>query len=86
MKLDLAGYRKESEADPAEYQAIVGSLMYIALATKPDISFAVSALSRYSSRSLAGHLTAAKPVLRFLKSTAHHRLYFSSEGSSEIIG
>ena len=37
------------EVHPAEYQAIVGSLMYVALATRPDISFAVSALSRYNS-------------------------------------
>ena len=59
--------------------------MYIALTTRPDISFAVSALSRYSSRRLASHLTAAKRVLRFLKSTVH-RQHFSSEGNSEITG
>ena len=60
VKLDLAEHRKEREADPAEYQAIVGSLMYIALATRPDISFTVSALSRYSSCLLASYSTAAK--------------------------
>ena len=60
VKLDLAEHRKEREADPAECQAIVGSLMYIALATRPDISFAVSALSRYSSCPLASLFTAAK--------------------------
>ena len=32
------------------------------------------------------HLTAAKRVLRFLRSTAHHRLFFSSEGNSEMTG
>ena len=84
VKLGLAEHNKERKADPAEYQAIVGSLMYVALATRPDISFAVSALGRYNSSPLASHLTAAKRVLRFLKSTAHHRLHFSSEGNSEI--
>ena len=49
-QVDLAKHRTEREADPVEYQAIVGSPMYIALPTRPGISFAVSALSRYSSR------------------------------------
>ena len=53
------------EAEPAEYQAVVGWLMYIALATRPDISFAVSALSRYSTHPHESQLTAAGRVLRF---------------------
>ena len=48
--LDLAEELGGREVDPKEYQAIVGSLMYIALATRPDIAFAVSALSRYNSQ------------------------------------
>ena len=38
---------------------------------------------RYNSCPLESLLTAAKRVLRFLKSTAHHRLHFSSEGDSQ---
>ena len=34
--------------------------MYIALASRPEICFAVSALSRYSPCPLASHFTAAK--------------------------
>jgi hypothetical protein len=46
VKLDLAEDRGEKELeDIKDYQAIVGSLMYAALATRPDISFAVTALS-----------------------------------------
>jgi hypothetical protein len=46
--LDLAEEdgEREGEVDPKHYQAMVGSLMYIALATRPDISFAVAALSK----------------------------------------
>jgi hypothetical protein len=61
VKLDLIG--GENEVDLREYQAIVGSLMYIALATRPDISFAVAALSCYNSKPFTSHLTAAKRVL-----------------------
>ena len=89
VKLDLAESRGEREVDPKDYQTIVGSLMYIALATKPDISYTVSALGRYNSRPFTSHLTAAKRVLRYLKTTAHHRLHFgdsSGSGSGKLTG
>jgi len=57
---------REGEVDPKHYQAIVGYLMYIALATRPDISFAVAALSQYNSSPFACHLQAARRVLRYL--------------------
>jgi hypothetical protein len=45
VKLYLAEDRGEKELNDIKgYQAIVGSLMYAALATRPDISFAVAAL------------------------------------------
>ena len=37
VKLDLAEEHNEREVDPKGYQAIMGSLVYIALATRPDI-------------------------------------------------
>jgi hypothetical protein len=50
--------------------------MYAALGSRPDISFAVSSLSRYNSAPLATHLIAATRVLRYLKSTSGFRLHF----------
>jgi hypothetical protein len=81
-KLDLAEDHGEKELkDIKGYQAIVGSLMYTALATRPDISFAVAALCRFNSRPFTSHLTAAKRVLQYLKSTADFRLHFSSSST-----
>jgi hypothetical protein len=60
---------EECEDNPADrnlYLSLIGSLMYAALGSCPDISFAVSSLSRYNSVPLAIHLTAAKRVLRDL--------------------
>jgi hypothetical protein len=54
---------EECEDNPADrnlYLSLVGSLMYAALGSRPDISFAVSSLSRYNSTPLTIHLTAAK--------------------------
>jgi hypothetical protein len=70
---------EECENNPADqtlYPSLVGSLMYAVLGLHPDISFAISSLSRYNSTPLATHLTGAKQVLRYLKSTWAFRLHF----------
>jgi len=56
--------------------------MYATLATRPDISFAVTALCQYISCPFTSHLTALKRVLQYLKSTANVRLHFRSSSST----
>jgi len=46
-RLDNVSNNADAEADQVLYQSIVGSLMYTAQATRPDIAFPVAALSRY---------------------------------------
>lgn len=56
------------------YQMIVGSLMYTAITTRPDISFAVQQLSQFSSNPGRQHWKAAKRVVRYLKGTRDYGL------------
>jgi len=71
VKLDLAEDRGEKALDDiTDYQAVMGSLMYAALAPEPDISYAVAALSHYNSWPFTSHMTAAKRVLQYVKYTA----------------
>ncbi|GBE86172.1 hypothetical protein SCP_0900490 [Sparassis crispa] len=51
------------------YREAIGSLMYAALGTRPDIAFAVTALSQFMQNPGRAHWEAAKRVLRYLKST-----------------
>ncbi|TFY50793.1 hypothetical protein EVG20_g11324 [Dentipellis fragilis] len=51
------------------YREAVGALMYASLATRPDISFAVSTLSRFSTNPGPVHWDAVKRVFRYLKGT-----------------
>jgi len=84
-KSDLAEEEEDREVDPKSYQAIIGSLMYIALATRLDISFAVAALSGYNSRPFARDLTAAQRVLRYLKVTTDYHLRYHATSPNILI-
>ena len=59
--------------------------MYAALATRPDIIFAVGALCRYNASPQAGHLTAARHILRYLKATADHLLLYRKSTNGRLI-
>ena len=55
--------------DQLRCSQIIGSLMYLASATRPDISFAVSKLSQFVSNLGDDHWRALERVLRYLKGT-----------------
>jgi hypothetical protein len=48
---------------------MVGSQMYAALSTRPDIAFSVQTLSQFNLNPGPSHLTAAKRVFRYLRGT-----------------
>ena len=62
--------------DQKLYQSIIGSLMYAATATRPDIAYATHFLGQFSSKPTETHLSAAKRVLRYLKGTINHGLTY----------
>ena len=56
------------------YRSLVGSLMYLSVATHPDILYAVSHLSSFLDCYRLDHWDAAIRVLRYLKGTRTHAL------------
>jgi hypothetical protein len=59
------------------YSSLVGALLFLSTTTRPDIAFAVSALSRFMAKPSVIHWEAAKRVLRYLAGTPHLGLTFS---------
>jgi hypothetical protein len=62
--------------DQLRYSQIVGLLMYLASATRPDISFAVSKLSLFVSNPRDTHWSALERVLCYLKGTMSYGIHF----------
>jgi hypothetical protein len=56
------------------YRQAVGSLMWAAVATRPDIAFAVSLLSQFMECPGEVHWEAIKRVLKYLKGTKNNKL------------
>jgi hypothetical protein len=67
--------------DQLRYSQIIGSLMYLASATRPDISYAVSRLSRYMTNPGDAHWQALERVMRYLKGTLDHGLHYTGSPS-----
>ena len=59
---------EESHAIP-EYGAAIGSLIYAAIGTRPDIAYAVQSLSQFTNNPSPEHWTAVKRVFRYLNGT-----------------
>jgi hypothetical protein len=62
------------------YSSAVGALMYAALATRPDIAFAVTALCQFMANPAISHWNAAKRVFRYLQGTMDYELRYGWDG------
>jgi hypothetical protein len=76
----LSGIGKGDDALDAResnrYRSLVGSLLYAANITRPDITFVVGRLCRHVAAPLKHHMKTANQVLRYLKGTSDLCLIF----------
>ena len=68
------------------YRSLVGSLMYITMATRPDIAYTVGRLSSYLDCYRLDHWSATIRVLRYLKGTRTHALTLGGRSSLTLSG
>lgn len=77
--------RERKNARDVPYQNLVGSLSYLAQATRPDIAFATNYLSQFNNNFNESHWQMAKRVLRYLSGTKDVGITYSACGS-QIVG
>ncbi|PRQ17740.1 putative RNA-directed DNA polymerase [Rosa chinensis] len=71
------------KVDATMYKQIVGSLMYLT-ATRPDLMYVVSLISRFMSSPTELHMQAAKRVLRYLKGTINLGVLYRRNGEEKL--
>jgi len=70
---------EEDFKDKVLFQQAVGSINFLAVCTRPDISFAVSQISKFMHQPKQTHWIALKRVFRYLKKTKDFKLFFSEK-------
>jgi hypothetical protein len=82
------GHERDEENDISKdfpYKEIVGSLMYVAIFTRPDIAYAVNACARYMSNPKKSDEIAIKRIIRYLKKTIHLGIEFGNGRGQDLI-
>jgi hypothetical protein len=85
-----AGYVPKPSEEPANperrsrFQVVIGSLLYLMLGTRPDISFAVTKLAQYSANPSEDHLSKALYICRYLVGTQNYRLTYDGASSQGL--
>jgi hypothetical protein len=76
----VPGTQLTNEGEPLpeenDYAAIVGSLLYLSVKTRPDIAYAVGVLARFMSCPKIPHLKAAKHVVRYIAQDPAAGIFF----------
>ena len=85
---DLMAATDDSEGEKVDhglYREAVGSLLYVAISKRPDISFAVNQVAQFCSAPLNSHWEAVKRIFRYLKGTQSHGLCFSGSSNPNLL-
>ena len=75
----------EQIIDQQLYQSAIGSLLYLSGGTRPDITFSVSNLAKFSAKPSKHHWTAIKRVMRYLKGTINFGILYTKQKSKNFI-
>lgn len=67
------------------YREAVGSLMYLTVATRPDISFAVGLACRYLNGPNENHVNLVKRIFKYIKGTISFGIRFESNFALDLV-
>ena len=70
--------------DTKLYQSIVGALLYLNQGTRPDLSYSVNQLSKFTKKPTLTHLKNAKRVVKYLNGIEEKGLLFKKRSTMDI--
>jgi hypothetical protein len=68
-----------------EFRELIGSLLFLARCTRPDIAYPVHYLSRFLSNYDKSHWEAGKKILRYLKGTMDYGILYPANVEGQFI-
>lgn len=74
----------DGESVDFPYREAIGSLIYLSVGTRHDISFPVGYLGRFVEKPTRSHVTAVKRVIRYLKGTKSYGILFPFEADNKM--
>lgn len=86
METKLHVSKGENYVGKFPYQQVIGCLMYLAVLTRPDITYAVGFLSQFNNCYSREHCEYVKRLLRYLKFTKNYGLKYTADGNSILEG
>lgn len=79
--------KEEIKNESMPYREAVGSLMFLAIVSRPDIAYSVSSVSRYLNNHNDDHWRAVKRIFAYLVGTSEYGIEFCSGGSTtKLVG
>jgi len=72
------------KVDATKYKQIVGCLIYLA-ATRPDLMYVLSLISRFMKCPTELHMQAVKRVLKYLNGTINLGIMYKRGGSEKLV-
>ena len=76
-----SNYTPEEESQPCPpsipYRAVLGSLLWLAQSTRPDIAYAVAQCAKYAQAPEHAHWCALKKILRYLQGTTTLGIHYT---------
>ncbi|CAA0825711.1 Uncharacterized mitochondrial protein AtMg00810 [Striga hermonthica] len=81
----VANEKFTKEDDTPNAESMIGSLLYLT-ATRPDIMYATSLLSRLMQSPSQVHYGAAKRILRYLQGTKDYGIQYEHNKDSRLVG
>ena len=74
------------DTDQCTYSNLVGSMLYLAVCTRPDIAYAAGVLSKFMAKPTTAHWSTARGVVKYLASTADVSLICGGTDPLQLTG
>jgi hypothetical protein len=87
LSLDMCPKTPEAAlaVDKERYGSAVGALLYLATSTRPDISYAVGSLARFTANPGPAHDSALTHLFRYLQGTKELKLVYSASDPDSFV-